>query len=328
MKSVLQKYSRDELAAVPERAKMLMEMSVEVANTSKPIKIELDGETISLNQRLLNSLTKQIYGRLPGLFKLKIGKGGISYNPVVLNKDTISFLTAIKDDLGALEGDDLKGEDATKVIDAMPLMFKRGLADQKTIDATWYAYVNVAELYKGAHVNEKVTDGNYYKQYVAPDAKMKKYLKKPLEHLISEVLKGDYDDKKIKFKDNKKTVESLQDFQIFNYNRIKKKLVKTSFELSPEEKKLLAHPKSDALMKEYETKLYEAFISAQLDEQEFLDDKVFLEIAVEVLKNAKIGDYTPEQIHELDVVPEAKALALRAGIASERNFMSRFKKAL
>jgi len=318
-RAIIEQKFKQEQEQCYERVKMLSEMRNEVSNTSKPIKLVIDGEEVSLNLRFLNSLTKGVLGDLPKLFKMTKKNTKLKYNPVALNKDTLAFFKAIEKELGGLDGRD--------VVDEMPLMFEHGLADQKTVDATWYAYINVAELYKDAKINENVEEESKYKKtFVAPNTVMKKHLKAALEFLIKEIIKGDYDETKINFKGNKKTLAALQDFQIFNYNRIKKKLVKTGAELSPKEKKLLVKAKND-LIKAYEKKIYEIKLDAELAEND-LEEAAFLKAAQEVLKEAKVDDYTLEQIHKLEVDEKAKNLAVRAGLDYERAFVNRFKREL
>lgn len=310
-KTILHKYVREELARTQSNTKILMEMSGEVVKTNKVIKLTVGEDEVNLNQRLLNSLSKKIPGRLPGLFKLSNTNMSLPYNPIILNKDTLAFFNDAKSEFN-------------QVAKKMPLFFQKGWADQKTVDSAWYAYVSKMELYKEAKINEKVKDNGdvkYNKQFVAPDARMKKYLKSPLDSLIKAIIKTKYDSSKINFKGDDETVESLQDFQIFNYNRIKKKLVKNK--LSPAESKLLAKPNDKELFKTYEKELYKAMIESELNGS-VMPPNIYLEVAVVVLKD--MGEYTTKQVHGLKVDDKGKILALRAGMDYERAVMVEFKK--
>lgn len=339
-KQILKQRFVDEIKKSQENIKKLMIMGAELASTKKKIKLVVRDEEKVLSQRLLKSLTNRAVGpQFEQLFKLAIGKMSLLYTPVFLTEDTKNFINDAKNDLGRFEGEN--------IVDRLKVMLKMGVAVQKSVDSIWYIYSNRMNLHEKATINiANAKEGKKLsRQYIAPDARMKKYLKSALQNLVDSLKKTNHTSKTVNFKKGEEeTVDSLIDFIIFNYNRIKKLMVRPNKELEKEKLVMIRKPENNKVMKAYEGVIYKRMIDLELENKTFLDDGVFLEAAVEVSKMSfkysdnkssaakegeyTLGPYTKEQIENLDVKKDddAYVLALRAVIDSECNFLTRVKK--
>nr|QBK89539.1 MAG: hypothetical protein LCPAC001_00490 [Pithovirus LCPAC001] len=339
-KQILKQRFIDEIKKSQEHIKKLMIMSNEVASSNKKIKLIIRGKENVLSRRMLKYLaTKIVSSDFEKLFKLANNKMSLLYTPVFLTKDTIDFINDAKKDLGLFEGEN--------ITDNIKVMLKSGMSDQRSVDSMWYIYSNRMNLHENATINIKnAKEGKKLnRQYIAPDARMKKYLNVALKNLVDSLKKTKHTSKTVNFKKGEdETVESLIDFIIFNYNRIKKMMVRPNDELENSKKNMIRKAANNKVIKTYENIIYNHMIDVELEGGLFLDDNVFLEAAVEVSKKSfkyidlkgetktegeyTLGPYTKEQIENLNVnkKDDSYVLALRAVIDSERNYLTKVKK--
>ncbi len=301
--TILQSYFTEHFKKLHEDYKKLFKMFGEVSISKKPIKVEVEGEggTITLNKRKVTAMLNSLHNTNAPVNKLfKLANKGINlrHAPVFLTKDTINFFKDAKKIIGA------------DVMSNLSLFGKYGLIEQRSLDVLWNIYVNKQELYKKATQNiERVKKGEKEsRQYIGVDARIKKFLRVPLQGLVTSFKGKKYTKDDINFKGGKETVDGLMDFKFFHFSRVKKNMVFAKLKLNKTQKALVTKPKNNKIFKEYEKLIYRAKIDADL-KGEPLDSSVFVDAAVKVsqmdlkvgTETVKIGPYTQKQIEDLDV---------------------------
>lgn len=329
MNQLVATYFKKYLKIMEQKHLKLIEMSSYIANSKSSVKLEVRGDTIALNKRLINKLSKKLFDQkssaISKIFEFSTNEKSMRYSPIFLNADARKFFDEIKHVIGEYNG--------KNIIDSLTMMTKYGLTEQTIIDRITSLYILKSGIYLNTsqNVKRKEEDKPASRQYIKINPLMKKYLRPSLEHLVESLQEKGYDDEKAIFKDGKEDVDHLEDVKLRNMGILRKGLTKQ--ELDDDEKNMIGKL-DDKIFKEYAKIIWKAKIDAKISDGALGED-VYIKAAVTVsnmeFKNGdemyKLGPYTEEQIIELKVKKDENStkLAVRALIDTEKVYTKLIK---
>lgn len=311
----------------------LMEMQSYLATSKTAPKLEVRGEELILNKKLIKKLSNRAFNPktnvMAKIFKISNEKNSIRYSPFFLNTNAQKFF---------IEASDILGQYHKKhIIDSLPMLVKYQLIEQTIVERLMSLYIKNSGVYLDSIENKKrlLQKKNPSRHYVAPNDLMRKYLKPSLESVISSVDGTKYDPEKINFKNGVVSFDNLIDFRMYNCGTLRSGMTANPKDLSEKQLKMTGNLDNDKIIKEYIQLIWKAKIESKLDDKALQED-VYIQTAVQISnmnfintdnKEYKLGPYTAEQIMKLEVNwdDDSIRLATRALLDTEKAFTKRFR---